>query len=1022
MENFTLKISRSCSGDCLKAIRSLKKYLSTSLLFILLMCGAAINAQVNIRGVAPVQTPPEGFAVDGDAYAGQPVSPVDFSAYGDWFIYNDAPGGIFPEDINVNSIDEDGQIPGGWPYDHTFFFRDDITNNDPTIFTSSNKINDHPATYTWGAGSSPNKNEIQNAMVHFSFGNPLITDLDGTPGDPNDLWILFAADREVTNGSSYIDFELLQETLIRTGTTSGGFTTGGLDGGRTVGDILITLEFTVGGGAANVVVRRWEQTSDGYAYVVLIADPTGEKVLYSSNNSQAIEVPYPLYNQSALPNGNYQYAVNQWAEGAANLSKLFNSDPCFSISTLFVRTRTSGSSGQSELKDFPGGPVQLELNLNPVADLTTSGVCDGNTATFTATPTGSGEQYTFFIDTDEDGEIDPGETILQAKSGVNIYEDDGLNDGDVITVLIETALGCKDFASEAAIIYENPTADAGTDDSACFDGETYSINLNGSASGGTGPYDFSWSPATFLDDASAEDPVFSGAPASETPYTLTLTVTDANGCSHTDTVDITINENPTADAGADDSACFDGDTYSINLDGSASGGTGPYDFSWSPATFLDDASAEDPVFSGAPASETPYTLTLTVTDANGCSDTDTVDITIYENPTISIEQPQLDCFADSASMIVTSPQDKTGWEFRLVIKGEEGTFSSYPDGGYPGLAPETTYVLTAKDPNGCTVDEEFTTPTLLDTPITPTLDAIQPDCDTFQGTIIVTNHIEGQTYSVKLKSDISDPVFVAYPANGFENLDPGTYVVIARSADLCSSGGAEITLLEPECVFDEGCTLGYWKNHTDRWCDEYLTCDLYGDVFEAAPSKLADLTLLEALNLEGGGIYNLARQSVAALLNTCSSEVGFAYSNVEALIADVNDAFTNDEAGAFGMYLDGLNQAGCPLDGTFATTAPSDECPAEAAASLVAAAGFSVSPVPFVDQLSVQYHFDYVSDVNIQFFNFSGQLLQNFKFLGVTSGDISEFNVGSLVSSGQTYIIKVNTDRESFSKTIISSE
>ena len=96
-------------------------------------------------------------------------------------------------------------------------------------------------------------------MVHFSFGSPLVLPPDGEPaGDPADLWIMFAADREVTNGSSYIDFELLQETLDRTGETSGGFTTDApaSTGGRTVGDILITLEFTQGGDAANVVVRR----------------------------------------------------------------------------------------------------------------------------------------------------------------------------------------------------------------------------------------------------------------------------------------------------------------------------------------------------------------------------------------------------------------------------------------------------------------------------------------------------------------------------------------------------------------------------------------------------------------------------------------------------------------------------------------------------------------------------------------------------------------------------------------------
>jgi hypothetical protein len=47
-----------------------------------------------------------------------------------------------------------------------------------------------------------------------------------------------------------------------------------------------------------------------------------------------------------------------------------------------------------------------------------------------------------------------------------------------------------------------------------------------------------------------------------------------------------------------------------------------------------------------------------------------------------------------------------------------------------------------------------------------------------------------------------------------------------------------------------------------------------GDVLKNAPSNLVNLTLLQALN-GGGGIYNLARQAVAALLNTCSDEVDY---------------------------------------------------------------------------------------------------------------------------------------------------
>ncbi|MEO7173821.1 SdrD B-like domain-containing protein [Flavobacterium sp.] len=123
----------------------------------------------------------------------------------------------------------------------------------------------------------------------------------------------------------------------------------------------------------------------------------------------------------------------------------------------------------------------------------------------------------------------------------------------------------------------------------------------------------------------------------------------------------------------------------------------------------------------------------------------------------------------------------------------------------------------------------------------------------------------------------------------------------------------------------EGCTLGYWKNHTNRWCESYRTCDRFGDVFTSSPASLANLTLLEALNLGGGGIYNLARQGVAALLNACSGEVEYAgyEDDPQSVIDAVNNAYENGKttSGSLASQLDVLNNTGCPLGGTRATSA-----------------------------------------------------------------------------------------------------
>jgi hypothetical protein len=63
-----------------------------------------------------------------------------------------------------------------------------------------------------------------------------------------------------------------------------------------------------------------------------------------------------------------------------------------------------------------------------------------------------------------------------------------------------------------------------------------SVQLNGTASGGTTPYTYLWSPATWLSSTSIANPIAN--PPATTTYTLTVTAN--NGCSGTDQVMVTV--------------------------------------------------------------------------------------------------------------------------------------------------------------------------------------------------------------------------------------------------------------------------------------------------------------------------------------------------------------------------------------------------------------------------------------------------------------------------------------------------
>lgn len=231
------------------------------------------------------------------------------------------------------------------------------------------------------------------------------------------------------------------------------------------------------------------------------------------------------------------------------------------------------------------------------------------------------------------------------------------------------------------------------------------------------------------------------------------------------------------------------------------------------------------------------------------------------------------------------------------------------------------------------------------------------------------------------------------------------------------------------CVTGQGCTLGYWKNHTDQWCDAYTTCTKYGDVFTSAPGKYKNMTFLEGLNLKGNtDAENLVRQSIAALLNACSIGVGFDLS-VAQVIAQVNAAWDNGNVNFVATTLDGLNNQFCPLGGSPATK-DSPSCAAANGNTKVSSPdetslvvnSFSAYPVPFRESLSIKYDFDYVSDAVIQMYDMQGRLLSTQKEANASKGKVTNLSINFRVMPSQIYVITVTTDREVFTKKIVSDK
>lgn len=119
----------------------------------------------------------------------------------------------------------------------------------------------------------------------------------------------------------------------------------------------------------------------------------------------------------------------------------------------------------------------------------------------------------------------------------------------------------------------------------------------------------------------------------------------------------------------------------------------------------------------------------------------------------------------------------------------------------------------------------------------------------------------------------------------------------------------------------QGCSHGFWKNHTSDWPATYDPTDTLGGYFNGlAAHGLATDTLATALDYGGGPalvdkIRILLRNAVASLLNAASS---FGYPlSVQEVKDQVNAAIASGDPAAIlalEQQLDIYNNLGCPLD------------------------------------------------------------------------------------------------------------
>jgi gliding motility-associated-like protein len=250
--------------------------------------------------------------------------------------------------------------------------------------------------------------------------------------------------------------------------------------------------------------------------------------------------------------------------------------------------------------------------------------------------------------------------------------------GGTYTVTIVDSLGCT--GSAPVTVNQNttpPNVDAGPNTQYCI-GDSVQLNA-------TGANTYAWLPSGSLSDAAVNNPYASG------PATITYTVTGTNtttGCSKTDSVTVTVNSLPVANAGADTAYCTGG---SVQLNA-----TGGGSYSWLPATNISNSIIANPTVN--PPS--PATYTLTVTSAAGCTDKDTILINVRSLPVVDAGTNAFVCPNSTVSINGTSVTGASPFTYAWTPSATVSNAAIMNPTFSPTTSP-TQYTLTATDAFGC---------------------------------------------------------------------------------------------------------------------------------------------------------------------------------------------------------------------------------------------------------------------------------------------------------------------------------
>ncbi|MDP2387991.1 MAG: hypothetical protein Q8M29_16575 [Bacteroidota bacterium] len=253
-----------------------------------------------------------------------------------------------------------------------------------------------------------------------------------------------------------------------------------------------------------------------------------------------------------------------------------------------------------------GKKVILNGNINP------NPVCSGSTVTLTATAPSS----VLPITVNSYSWAGPSGFVANTATATHNPVNSGISNATVTyTLSVSYTIGeiiCVRTRTFSVVVNPNPVIIITGNTSIC-DGQTTTLTASGANN-------YVWN------TGSTANPFTTPSLTSTTSYTITGT--SVSNCSTTNTVVINVNPNPIVNAGVDQSVS---QGIIVNLSATVSSGTPPYTYQWTPNGVSMNPQVGN-TFDPTVVPDQTTTYTLIVTDANACTGSDEILITVIIDP------------------------------------------------------------------------------------------------------------------------------------------------------------------------------------------------------------------------------------------------------------------------------------------------------------------------------------------------------------------------------------------------------